>query len=1414
MALTWLHVSDFHLSDKVLYDQEVILRSLVSSVKHFREEGHVPDLIFATGDIASNGTAKEYDVATKFFDDLCDAAGLNRDRLFIIPGNHDVDRKMGKGLVRTLDTKEDADEYFDLGTPTPHLTHKFHAFSEWYNDYFKTIRSFPTNTTCSPVEIVTINNCRIAILPLNSALFCIDDHDHQKLFIGRRCLDAAKKLLAAADLTIALTHHPLDWLSKVEQTNITAALGKSVDLLLHGHYHETETASIVSADGGYLKLAAGASYQKREWPNSAMYATCEKNQVTIFPIRYEDSPREVWTLDTSLFPSPSYIGSFLIPGLTNPCTSVPSPVTSSENNGNTSLRTRNSQPTSSIPASLVRIVKILIASPGDVIQERTMAEKVILDWNARHQTSRIRLEAVLWERYAAPENRGDGKGPQEPINRQLVDECDFAIGIFWTRIGTPTKTAPGGAVEEVQRILARQKPVMLYFSNVAYRRNEIELDQIEKLDAFRTAMLTDGLVCKYDERHEFESKLSHHLELRLPDWYPDGLVDSGEESHHDLKELLSYQATLKADLGSITMLGLSGVESVKVNLDDNTFVPLRLSDKPKVDCFCDGQNIRQGNERDERIFYPDELMKRSFHDGRGLRLLLVIGDPGAGKTTLLKYYTLCALDPERSVRLGFAGRINVFYLPLRELLRHEKNDEKLHYDSLPVNLSLWYKRHHHTLTEDVFNDWLQAGTSLVLLDGLDEISNIEERKEVCQWIDHAWSGFSKVFFVVTSRATGYRKDEEIELESDYDRADVQDFKLEQQDRFIKNWFTAAFLKESCDEGVDKNEWQRVQSAKADERTTKMVAHLQKVKNKGLRQLAAIPMILQIMVILWKEQDYMPESRVKLYDAALNYMLENKDKRRGIVPDFTKTGSEVTPYISADRARWVLAPVALWMQVLLHSDKAGKNEMQTQMQAWLDNFDNAPSVAEFCKYLVDRAGVLVTSGKDYWFRHKTFREYLSGIELVKNVPRAPDDLDIVISSFGEDWWDEPIKFFIAQGDADNFDLFMAKLFESPVTEDLTQGRQLLLQTIIEEAPQKKINALCKKLLDPTTTAGRQWVILDCLKAIGKPAALDTLLEFSAKELDKKSAENNDVLDRAEEVILALGGKALERAIEKSISGKPLSIRNPHEQNAEYILIPGGNYWYSAMKKAVDVADCYIAKYPVTNKLYRLFISWLAEKDSGKNHASAFRAELKRISQSTEWGSEFGDYLKGESDLVLLFRSENDEDRKFGGENQPVVGITWYAAQAYSLWLSMQENSAKRYRLAHEVEWEWAAGGKQGTTGQEVRKYPWLEEKGEANPKLLNFSKSNIGATTPVGSYPDGATPEGLYDMAGNVWEWCSDWYGSDGLFTNLLGPETGSYRVLRGGSWGSYAEYCQSAYRSYSLPDFRSSYIGFRPVFVP
>jgi len=1058
------------------------------------------------------------------------------------------------------------------------------------------------------------------------------------------------------------------------------------------------------------------------------------------------------------------------------------------------------QPTGAISSTGKRPVKILVASPGDVEKERQIVEEVIADWNSRNGDERkMVLEAVLWEKHAAPENWGDAEGPQEPITRQLVDDCDCAIGIFWNRVGTPTKLAEGGAVEEVQRMLTvLKRPVMLYFSDMPIVWSKIDVQQKAKLEAFKAAMKADGLVWEYDNLEKFRTDLSLHLDLQIRQWFCTPGSPTLKHSIPEGEELRRYQSALKEELGYIRMLGMPGVESIKVNLNNDTFVPLRLSDQQVRGGKSHPQDSFQEHEGESHIFYPDEVMKRAF---KKRRMLLVIGDPGAGKTTLLKYYALCAL--EESNRLGFAAPPNLFYLPLRDLVRDKTTN---HYDTLPANLSSWAAKHHQTIAPRLFETCLQSGTSLVLFDGLDEISNTEERKEVCRWIDCAWSGFGQAFFVVTSRATGYLKEEGIELEVDHERADVQDFTPAQQERFLRNWFTAAFLKDPCEKGADEVEWERQQRAEAEVRTTTMVAHLNGEKNKGLRQLAAIPMILQIMAILWKERDFMPENRVKLYEASLDYLLEFRDKRRGI-----------KPLISAVHARQVLAPVSLWMQEKLKKDEAAKAEMHTAMQEWLDTLNTSeppPTAALFCDYLVKRAGLLVeTGGKEYLFRHKSFREYLAGVQLKEDRPY--EHLTMLVRNLGEDWWTEPLRFFIASVDAQVFDKFMEKLFNSPVSEAMTTKQQLLLQTIIEEAKGQKVDALCRKLLEPYTTVSRQRVILDCLKTIAKPSALPALEQFRAQELEKGSAENTDVLDRAEEVILALGGKALERATEKSISGKSLSIRNPHEQNAEYILIQGGNYWYSAMKKAVDVADCYVAKYPVTNKLYRSFINWLKETDSGQNHASAFRAELERIAKGNDWGAGFGDYLKGGNDnLAALLCSENDEDRKFGGEDQPVVGITWYAANAYCLWLSMLEDNTKDYRLAHEVEWEWAAGGKQGTIGQKVREYPWPEEKGKATPGLLNFRESNIGATTPVGSYPEGATPEGLYDMAGNVWEWCSDWYGDDGTFTDPLGPESGSHRVIRGGSWDLNAGYCRSADRIRYAPGSRNDYVGFRLVFVP
>jgi tetratricopeptide (TPR) repeat protein/predicted MPP superfamily phosphohydrolase len=304
VSVTWLHISDFHVRGGDPYDRDVVLRALVESVAEYRKRGRSPDLIFATGDIAHGGKPEEYEIAGKFFDELLAAVNLPKSSLFIIPGNHDVNRDFGVGLARTLESREDADKYFNPDRPKPHLTLKMRAFLDWHNRYFPADRALAENTTCSLLPMMEVNGRKLGILLINSALFCQDDEDHAKLWVGRRCLNPAiadlKKL--GAELNIALIHHPLEWLSATEGGNIQAALEESVHILLRGHLHEARIETVVSPEGQMLRCAAGAAYQSRKWPNRAFYATLDGDRLTIYPIKYEDAPRPLWTTDASVFP--------------------------------------------------------------------------------------------------------------------------------------------------------------------------------------------------------------------------------------------------------------------------------------------------------------------------------------------------------------------------------------------------------------------------------------------------------------------------------------------------------------------------------------------------------------------------------------------------------------------------------------------------------------------------------------------------------------------------------------------------------------------------------------------------------------------------------------------------------------------------------------------------------------------------------------------------------------------------------------------------------------------------------------------------------------------------------------------------------------------------------------------------------
>jgi predicted phosphodiesterase len=305
MPVTWLHISDLHIRTGDSYDRDVVFRALVRSVERFRERGErTPDLIFATGDIAHSGRPEEYEIVTEFFDQLLHAANLDRHQLYVVPGNHDVDRNVGRQLIRELRSRSEADEYFRPGAPKLHLTHKLGPFLRWHRHYFDGIRKMPEDSTCGPVELVEVRGHRLSLLPINTALFCLADDDHERLFVGRRCLDASLQELdgLGADIKIAFMHHPIQDLSLLERQQIRSGLVDNVDVILTGHLHEAGYAVVGMFTARNLYCAAGATYQTRDWPNTASYATFDGGQVTIFPIRYEDQPRELWTVDPSQFP--------------------------------------------------------------------------------------------------------------------------------------------------------------------------------------------------------------------------------------------------------------------------------------------------------------------------------------------------------------------------------------------------------------------------------------------------------------------------------------------------------------------------------------------------------------------------------------------------------------------------------------------------------------------------------------------------------------------------------------------------------------------------------------------------------------------------------------------------------------------------------------------------------------------------------------------------------------------------------------------------------------------------------------------------------------------------------------------------------------------------------------------------------
>ena len=158
---------------------------------------------------------------------------------------------------------------------------------------------------------------------------------------------------------------------------------------------------------------------------------------------------------------------------------------------------------------IATVIPVMIASPGDVLQEREEVRKAIYNWNdINSKNTSMILNPIGWETHGAPEM---GDRAQALINKRLLNDCDLLIAVFWTRIGTPTGGYESGTVEEIERHMAEGKPAMIYFSKTPIDYSTVDRDQYDLLMNKKDEWKNKGRIEEFSSLQEFKDKLNKQL---------------------------------------------------------------------------------------------------------------------------------------------------------------------------------------------------------------------------------------------------------------------------------------------------------------------------------------------------------------------------------------------------------------------------------------------------------------------------------------------------------------------------------------------------------------------------------------------------------------------------------------------------------------------------------------------------------------------------------------------------------------------------------------------------------------------------------------------------------------------------------------------------------------------------------------
>lgn len=1044
-------------------------------------------------------------------------------------------------------------------------------------------------------------------------------------------------------------------------------------------------------------------------------------------------------------------------------------------------------------------LRIFLASPSDVAKEREAVRSVVAEFNKTGSgladSRGIQFEVIGYDTHVAP----DMGRPQGVVFNQLPPEdWDLFIGILWQRFGSPTgeidpqtgKEFESGSVEEFTRAYELWQQhgaprILFYRSKQPVNFFELKPDQIQalqKVEAFFAQFGPHanhpGYYSTYQTPEDFKDAVRQDLQQFLlaykkedrppapPAAKPPAPRASDEAlERRYLQKLQGYCDLLplaavdeKTDSSSGNRLRLS---QVYINLNTTDFV----DETGKVVTHeMRAQRQAASREEKEKLQPYTALQAATQHPA-----LVILGDPGSGKSSFLNHlmFVLAAkrLQPDNALPPDWPhGPL----LPVRVLLRElavslerkgAKNFLNLSSEARRRELSRVVHEHiaEHLADYDApdFAEALQAAMANgnCLL--------------VFDGLDEAPTGQRPLVRLAVEEFCashpGNRALLTCRIRSYEGKACLEAFEPVtlapfddgQIAGFIAHWYDALPQKFNAQQAAAKK------------------ADLQEAVKRLPQDLVRNPLLLTTLANMHTNSLELPRQRIKLYKNASALLLQRwQAHKAGKVSLIEALGLESDKEIY--RALWELGYFAQQSergQAAADIPQAEATAILTKHFARLDK----PLVAagEFLDFVDQTAGLLIgrggAAGNVYAFPHRTFQEYFAGCHLAKGSRNFKSELLKLLAE--GDYWRLTAQLGI----------------EEFLYNDNNDGAAMDVAYWL--CPLHELQPADEKAWRGVLWAGHFALEIGLARI-----AQDDLPEGGAA-----------FLERLRQRLIRIFTENLLPPLERADAGFVLGqLGDPREGVCTlppvWVELPGGKFMMGSDEgrddekppHEVKVSPFKISKYPITNAQFEIFMN-----EGGYENEKWWSQEGWKYRQERKWNEP------------RLWRDEN-----FNLPNQPVVAVSWFEAEAFCNWLSAEgieqraEGNKTIVRLPTEAEWEFAA------RGEEERKFPW--GKDEPTPEHANYARM-INRPTAVGTYSRGATPEGIFDLAGNVWEWCLDWYAGNyyaecrklKVVKDPRGPAKGDWRVLRGGTYWSDSNGLRGSGRSYYDPGVWGRYVGFR-----